>query len=395
MRGLPRQLVEPRGGRYGILRKAVPPKVGLLEWKAFEEAGMGGDDLCSLVTQAQAGDVRAYGEIVRRFQDMAYGYAHSLLGDFHLAEDAAQEAFIEAYRCLPKLREPAAFSGWLRRIVFKRCDRLTRPKQVCTVPLESVGSVASKSPGPPQKAERREMRDKALDAIRSLPDAERTVTTLHYIDGYSQKDVADFLEVPVTTVNNRLHASRQRLKERMIAMVADELNASKPGGEFQELVEEAIRRQGKGAFNDAVALCGRALGAAQEGDLERVADLYFEIYDSYQKTGEVEALPTGMFSAVPDQPSDGRVVAALNVLHCVVQGFLHAHLPERAQGTAQRGNCGAIWKQQKKPSQRFVKRLRPGGPVRQCCGNGARRSRGLTTTWRCALPSTTRSRRSG
>jgi len=202
-----------------------------LEWKAFEEIGMGGDDLRALVTQAQAGDLDAFGEIVRRFQDMAYGYAYSLLGDFHLAEDAAQEAFIEAYRCLPKLREPAAFPGWFRRIVFKRCDRLTRRKRVSTAPLGSVGSVASESPGPPEKAERREMRDKVLDAIGSLPDEERAVTTLYYIDGYSQKDVAEFLEVPVTTVNNRLHASRQRLKERMIAMVADTLRSNAPDPE--------------------------------------------------------------------------------------------------------------------------------------------------------------------
>jgi len=197
------------------------------------------EELRSLVVRGRAGDLDAFGEIVRRFQDMAYGYAYAILGDFHLAEDAAQEAFIEAYRCLPMLREPAAFPGWFRRIVFKRCDRLTRRKRVRTAPLESVGSVTSKSPGPPENAERREMRDKVLDAIRSLPDAERMVTTLYYIDGYSQKDVADFLEVPVTTVNNRLHASRQRLKERMLTMVSDELKSySLPPGFFEMLKEK-------------------------------------------------------------------------------------------------------------------------------------------------------------
>ena len=79
------------------------------------------DDLNRLVTRAQAGDTDAYGELVRRFQDMAYGYAYAIVGDLELAEDAAQEAFIEAYRCLPSLREPFAFPGWLKRIVFKHC----------------------------------------------------------------------------------------------------------------------------------------------------------------------------------------------------------------------------------------------------------------------------------
>ena len=92
------------------------------------------EELKLLVTRSRAGDVDAYGEIVRRFQDMAYGYAYSVLGDFHLSQDAAQEAFIEAYRCLGNLREPAAFPGWFRRIVFKHCDRLRRRKDIPAAP---------------------------------------------------------------------------------------------------------------------------------------------------------------------------------------------------------------------------------------------------------------------
>jgi len=53
---------------------------------------------------------------------MAYGYAYAILSDFHLAEDAVQEVFIEAYYCLPGLHEPLAFAAWLKRIVFKHCD---------------------------------------------------------------------------------------------------------------------------------------------------------------------------------------------------------------------------------------------------------------------------------
>ena len=175
------------------------------------------------MTRAQSADLEAYGEIVRRFQDMAYGYAYSILGDFHLAEDAAQEAFIDAYRRLDQLREPAAFPGWFRKICFKHCDRMTRGRCVPTGPLDAGATVASQAAGPAEAAERHEMKDAVLEAIRSLPEGERTATTLFYINGYSQKEIADFLEVPVTTVNNRLHASRKRLKERMMNMVKDEL----------------------------------------------------------------------------------------------------------------------------------------------------------------------------
>ena len=82
--------------------------------------------LKSLVLRAQNGDLNAYASLVRRFQDMAIGYAQNHLGDRFLAEDAAQEAFIQVYFDLPRLRNPAAFSGWLRKIVFKHCDRITR-----------------------------------------------------------------------------------------------------------------------------------------------------------------------------------------------------------------------------------------------------------------------------
>ncbi len=198
------------------------------------------EKLESLVTAARAGDLDAYGRIVRRFQDMGYGYAYSILGDFHLAEDAAQEAFIEAYQCLGNLREAAAFPGWFRRIVFKHCDRLRRRKQVPAVPLDAAAGVASRERPPAQAAEDREMRDKVLAAIRQLPEQERTVTTLFYINGYSQSDIAEFLEVPAGTVKSRLAASRNRLKERMLNMVEQTLHKNAPDERFSEKVIESL-----------------------------------------------------------------------------------------------------------------------------------------------------------
>jgi RNA polymerase sigma factor (sigma-70 family) len=94
--------------------------------------------LRTLVAGAQHGDDAAFDQLVRRFQDSAVAYAFSVLGDFQQAEDAVQEAFIEAFHCLAILREPFAFPGWLRRIVFKQCNRITRKKQGEPVSLEAV-----------------------------------------------------------------------------------------------------------------------------------------------------------------------------------------------------------------------------------------------------------------
>jgi RNA polymerase sigma factor (sigma-70 family) len=177
------------------------------------------ESIASLVERARSGDLAAFTELVRRFQAMAYGYAYSILGDFALAEDAAQEAFVEAYRKLDDLREPAAFPGWFRRIVYKYCDRIVRGRRIATASLDALGEVPSGRPGPEAVVEQREREELVLRAIASLPRGQCIATTLYYIDGYSQREVAAFLDVPLSTVKNRLYAARKRLKGRMMAMV--------------------------------------------------------------------------------------------------------------------------------------------------------------------------------
>jgi RNA polymerase sigma factor (sigma-70 family) len=179
------------------------------------------DALDEIVARAREGEADAFGLLVRRFQDMAVGYGYSILHDFQLAEDAAQEAFFEAYRTLPKLREPAAFAGWFRRIVFKQCDRITRRRVIATVPLETAAEPLRPSDAEERKAE-------VFDAVRQLPEHERSVVTLFYIGGYSMEEVATFLEVPVSTVKGRLHSARERLRTMLLDTVAENLRARRP-----------------------------------------------------------------------------------------------------------------------------------------------------------------------
>ncbi len=187
--------------------------------------------------------IAAYGQLVQMFRDMACGYAYARLGDFHLAEDAAQEAFVLAYRRLDQLRQPEAFPGWFRSIVWTTCGQMARKRSMRTVGLDAAAGVPARLPDPSTLAEAVEMRDEVLQAISQLPDKEREVTTLFYINGYSQKDIADFLEVPVGTVKNRLNASRGRLKERMLNMVKDTLHQNAPDGRFdRKVIDELLSR---------------------------------------------------------------------------------------------------------------------------------------------------------
>ncbi len=162
--------------------------------------------------QAETEGINSFEGLIGRYQDMAFGYALSLLRDYHLAQDATQEALFIAYMNLPTLRERAAFPGWLRGIVHHQCCRYLRKRRFDTIPLDDAIGVPEAAIGPAQYLERREALDRILAAIGALPDAQREVAALYYIKDYAQREIAAFLDVPVSTVNNRLHAARQQLR---------------------------------------------------------------------------------------------------------------------------------------------------------------------------------------
>lgn len=179
------------------------------------------------VRAAQQGETKAFAALVHHFQDLAVGYAFGLLGDFHLAEDAAQDAFLEVHRTLANLRQPAAFPAWFRKIVFKHCDRRLRRKRLATIPAED-GDIASGHADPGQILEHREMQRHVQKEIEHLPESERQVITLFYLAGHTQPQIADLLELPLTTIKKRLYSARQRLKKSMVDAVEEYFLAHRP-----------------------------------------------------------------------------------------------------------------------------------------------------------------------
>ncbi len=190
-------------------------------------------ELSQLVRSAQAGDRLAFSQIVVRFQNMAFAGAYALLNDPHAAQDAAQEAFLEAYRNLSNLRNPAAFPGWFRRIVLGRSHRELRQRPPSIEPLEKMGPYVGdlhdlSSRDPAAQLEQLQLSDELERALSTLPEAQRLVVLLYHIEGYSYREIANFLEVPLSTVKKRLFDARRKLKERMLHMVQDQLRLTKP-----------------------------------------------------------------------------------------------------------------------------------------------------------------------
>jgi RNA polymerase sigma factor (sigma-70 family) len=196
-----------------------------------------------LVRRAGDGDVKAFVELTRRFQQFAFGSALALVRDFQHAEDVVQESFVAAWSALPSLTEPAAFPGWLRGIVRHHAFRQLRRKRLPSVPLSEAEPLPDEEPLPDYVLEQRRQAAAALAAISGLPDRLREPATLAFVHDCSHQDVATFLGLSLTTVNNRLHAARSHLKQRL-AMVTDTLHANALPDEFAHRIGRLIETRG-------------------------------------------------------------------------------------------------------------------------------------------------------
>src|SRR5665811_1204400 len=121
-------------------------------------------DVVRLVIRAKAGDVDAFTDLVKRYQAMALGYAYTNLGDFHLAEDAVQQAFIAAYKSLSRLEQPERFGAWLRGIVRFECLRILRSRKSGNVSIGAATELSSSVPGPAELVEERAGFERVLAA---------------------------------------------------------------------------------------------------------------------------------------------------------------------------------------------------------------------------------------
>jgi len=192
------------------------------------------NDTLTMVTRIASEDATlaekhdAFDRLVAAFQDMAFACAYGVLGDFHLAEDVSQQAFITAWQKIHQLRETEAFPGWFRKIVLTECSRMTRKKRVRTTSLDDGRQHAAIDDDPEKKLERNELRRMVFGAVERLPVNERIAITLFYLNEQTHADISAFLDVPVTTVAKRLHTARSRLKGKLMSEFKRQVSSRKP-----------------------------------------------------------------------------------------------------------------------------------------------------------------------
>lgn len=170
-----------------------------------------------LLRRARRGDEAAFTELVRLHQDEVFTLALRLVADRHLAADVAQEAFIRAWRALPRFRGEAQFSTWLHRITVNVAwTQRKRQSRHRADPID-FAFVEPQSEGisPERAAESADIGDRLRRALGELSPAVRAVVVLKDVYGWSHGEIGDHLGISITAAKVRLHRGRKQLREML------------------------------------------------------------------------------------------------------------------------------------------------------------------------------------
>ena len=167
-----------------------------------------------LVERAMHGDEEAFDEIVGRIGDSMHSVARRILRDTNLAEDATQQALLDAWRHLPQLRDPDRFEAWAYRLVVHACYAEARRERRHRGNLQLLAPDDSSSPDSSAGLATRDQLDRGF---RRLSVEHRTVVVLVHYLGLSPSEAAETMGTPVGTARSRLHYALQHLRAALTA----------------------------------------------------------------------------------------------------------------------------------------------------------------------------------
>lgn len=167
------------------------------------------------VAEARAGNPEAWDKLFRRYQLPLYVYVYQLLADEQTSLDVVQETFINAARFLGTLRDDDRFGSWLFGIARQKCIQRWRKRGVDLPTLEPEPEYASDEPGPDELLLRKEQEREFMNALNHLPEPQREVLLLHYLEEFPIDQIAEVTQTSIGTVKSRLHYARKNLRKLM------------------------------------------------------------------------------------------------------------------------------------------------------------------------------------
>lgn len=177
----------------------------------------------------------AFAELVRRFEEPAFGWAFRRIDDPDEARDVTQDAFLTAWLKLRQLRDPAAFGAWLKRLIVTQCNRRKR-KARRTEPLHEPELRAVTT----ADFEHRELQRCLAAAMSKLPEREYRVVVLFYFLGRKLDEIAGILGIPRGTAGKRLHSARIAIRRQLPRAIRSELQQLRPSSQFTRAVREGL-----------------------------------------------------------------------------------------------------------------------------------------------------------
>jgi RNA polymerase sigma-70 factor (ECF subfamily) len=172
------------------------------------------DPLALLIRRLRAGEVEAFEQLMAHTESRLLALAWRILGDRHLAEDAAQETYLRVYRSLHTFRPDDPFEPWLVRIAVRVCYDLARKRGPLPAPVEALESLEGDAA--PRNAEEAvllgQRRALVRRALASLPLAERTALVLRDLEGHSTEAVARILGVRPVTIRSQVSSARSKVR---------------------------------------------------------------------------------------------------------------------------------------------------------------------------------------
>jgi len=179
-----------------------------------QAATHGNDEDRPLVQAAKDGDPAAFGALVERYSGVVRRTGRAILGNSLDADDAAQDAFLRAWRNLDRFDSARPFRPWLMRIAVNAAtDAYRRRKVRHTEPLAFHS--ADWRAGPDRDADRALLRERLAGALSALPERQRLAVTMFDAEGYSHGEIAEILEVPPGTVRSLVFHARRALREAL------------------------------------------------------------------------------------------------------------------------------------------------------------------------------------
>ena len=172
-------------------------------------------DDTALVERARNGDVNAYEALVQQYQELAFRVAYQVTGNAADAEDAAQEAFVNAYYALARFRAGAPFRPWLLRIVANEArNRRTAAgrRMALTDRAKAAQTSGETALSPEAAAEADEFRATLVNSLRRLRDDDRLILAYRLFFDLSEAEMAEALNCPKGTVKSRLSRALGRLR---------------------------------------------------------------------------------------------------------------------------------------------------------------------------------------